>query len=317
MHINNSPTHNDSPDTLLPHTSSRTNDGQTIAFIASPDALDQSLRNSPEPPQDDFEGHYVGPSSGVSFLLRAQKRVHASINFEQSSSIFTFGDTPLPKCDTSFFHLPARDEAQKLIAHYFDFAYPTHRFLHRPTIDRSLDEFYDTFSHRNVPAGVREQRALLLAMMASAMQFSANSTTDSSFLERYEKGNSLVLGGLTHASSYFFAASEHYLAAETGRVRLASVQARLAQCFYLTTQSRINHCWSLFGTTVRLAFAIGLHRKRRGDASRPSDPIEEECRRRTFWCAYSLDNYLSVALGRPRGIHDEDIDQVSASFCPK
>ena len=36
--------------------------------------------------------------------------------------------------------------------------------------------------------------------------------------------------------------------------------------------------------------------------------IESESRRRTFWCAYTLDVYLSVSLGRPRSFHDEDID---------
>ncbi|QSZ28843.1 hypothetical protein DSL72_003348 [Monilinia vaccinii-corymbosi] len=37
--------------------------------------------------------------------------------------------------------------------------------------------------------------------------------------------------------------------------------------------------------------------------------IELECRKRVFWCAYTLDNYLSAALGRPRTFHDDDIDQ--------
>jgi hypothetical protein len=37
--------------------------------------------------------------------------------------------------------------------------------------------------------------------------------------------------------------------------------------------------------------------------------VEIECRRRTFWSAYSLDNYLGAALGRPRTFHDRDIDQ--------
>jgi transcription factor-like protein len=37
--------------------------------------------------------------------------------------------------------------------------------------------------------------------------------------------------------------------------------------------------------------------------------VQAECRRRTFWSAYSLDNYLSTALGRPRTFHDDDIDQ--------
>jgi hypothetical protein len=31
--------------------------------------------------------------------------------------------------------------------------------------------------------------------------------------------------------------------------------------------------------------------------------------KRTFWCAYTLNTYLSIALGRPMTFHDEDIDQ--------
>lgn len=87
---------------------------------------------------------------------------------------------------------------------------------------------------------------------------------------------------------------------------LASVQARLCQCLWLLSESRINHCWTLFGTVARLTYAIGLHRKRSADYI---DHIELECRRRTFWSAYALDNYLSAALGRPLTFHDEDIDQ--------
>src|SRR6478752_1376479 len=95
---------------------------------------------------------------------------------------------------------------------------------------------------------------------------------------------------------------------ELGAVRLASVQARLCQCLWLLSQSRINHCWSLFGTVARLALALGLHRSRNARSDSMSR-VEIECRRRTFWSAYSLDNYLSAALGRPRTFHDRDIDQ--------
>lgn len=84
------------------------------------------------------------------------------------------------------------------------------------------------------------------------------------------------------------------------------MQARLAQCYFLLSQSRVNHCWSLFGTMAHLALAIGLNRNRRPDAT--LNRVECECRSRTFWCAYTLDRYLSAALGRPRTFHDEDID---------
>jgi hypothetical protein len=100
---------------------------------------------------------------------------------------------------------------------------------------------------------------------------------------------------------------------ERGQIRLASVQARLSQCFYLLSQSRVNHCWSLFGQVAHLALALGMHRQRRIEPPDARLSIESQCRKRTFWCAYSLDCYLSAALGRPRTFHDEDIDQVSES----
>ncbi|KAI1034831.1 hypothetical protein LB504_004401 [Fusarium proliferatum] len=106
----------------------------------------------------------------------------------------------------------------------------------------------------------------------------------------------------------YFQAAEHQLSMELGAVRLASVQARLCQCLWLLSQSRINHCWSLFGTVARLALALGLHRSPNARSDSMSR-VEIECRRRTFWSAYSLDNYLSAALGRPRTFHDRDIDQ--------
>lgn len=109
-------------------------------------------------------------------------------------------------------------------------------------------------------------------------------------------------------STRYFLAAENQLTKERGSIRLTSVQARLTQCYYLLTQSRINHCYSLFGTVSHLALAIGLNRNRRPDVKKGLSVIEVECRRRTFWCAYTLDAFLSIALGRPRSFHDDDID---------
>lgn len=51
--------------------------------------------------------------------------------------------------------------------------------------------------------------------------------------------------------------------------------------------------------------ALGIHRK----SHRNLDHVEVECRKRTFWCAYNLDTYLSASLGRPRTFREGDIDQ--------
>ncbi|KFX94207.1 hypothetical protein O988_06420 [Pseudogymnoascus sp. VKM F-3808] len=240
----------------------------TSAYVAT------SSQDSTEPSQTDFEGHYVGPASGVSFLLRVQKRLHRAISFSHPTSIFTFGDAPLH---------PHR---------YFDFAMPTYRFLHRPTIQEWFDEFYDTlgimYDVHNAPAKV----ALLFMVFAQARVYMPDNDRP----------------GPSDMSTRYYMAAEHHLTKETGSIQLTSVQARLTQCYYLLTQSRINHCWNLFGTVSRLALAIGLNRNKPTDATGGLRRVESECRRRTFWCAYTLDTYLSAALGRPRSFHDDDID---------
>lgn len=56
--------------------------------------------------------------------------------------------------------------------------------------------------------------------------------------------------------------------------------------------------------------ALGLHRKQHTSLAKlPPEALNADCRKRVFWSAYTLDKYLSVILGRPRIIRDEDIDQ--------
>jgi hypothetical protein len=112
-----------------------------------------------------------------------------------------------------------------------------------------------------------------------------------------------------HDSVRYFLAADYQLSKERGAVSLTSVQARLYQCFWLLSRSRVNHCWGLFGTVARLALALGLHRRQSGRHDSCANCTDQDCRRRTFWSAYCLDTHLSLTLGRPRIFHDEDIDQ--------
>jgi hypothetical protein len=130
-----------------------------------------SSGNSPEPHQTDMEGHYVGPASGVSFLIRVQKRLHENISFPRTSPIFSFGDAPLPKYDPSFLVIPSKDDAKALLERYFDFAFPTHRFLHQPQAEGWLDDFYrDPGEAQSPRPGAMAIRALLLMIFAHAKQ---------------------------------------------------------------------------------------------------------------------------------------------------
>ncbi|KAL1899117.1 hypothetical protein Sste5346_003039 [Sporothrix stenoceras] len=263
-----------------------------------------SRPNSPEP-QTDLQGHYIGPASGVSFLLRLQKRLHQAVSFSHPDSIFTFGDAPLhhpSEFDPSFCMMLPREDAQRLLDRYFDYAMPTYRFLHFPTVQKWFTEFYDSLGAMNDGSGAAAKAALLFMIFAHAWAYMPDEDKP----------------GPPDLSVRYYLAAEHLLAKEKGSVRLTSVQARLLQCYYLLTRSRINHCWNQFGTVTRLALAIGLHRNKRPDApiahrgaGNGGDHlglIESECRRRTFWCAYTLDAYLSLSLGRPPTFHDDDID---------
>ncbi|KAH7131067.1 finger protein [Dactylonectria macrodidyma] len=260
-----------------------------------------SMRNSPEPSQTDQQGHYVGPASGVSFLLRIQRKLQVQSPGYLNSSVFNFGDRPLPGHDSSFAILPPKPLAESMVKRYFDFAATTHRFLHRPSIEAWLEELYETNGEMLYQESSRSRTALLFMVFAHSNNYRSRSATDTKdrIAESAETG------------ARFFAVAEHQLSMEKGQIQLANVQARLAQCFYLLAQSRLNHCWTLFGITAHLALALGIHRKSRVDVetSNRVDHIELECRKRTFWCAYNLNTYLSAALGRPMTFHDEYIDQ--------
>lgn len=133
----------------------------------------QSVHNSPEPAPIDRQGHYVGPASGASFLLRIQRKLQqqrAASSFE--ASVFTFGDLPLPEFEnTRFLILPPRSEAEGLLARYFEFAAATHRFLHRGTVERWLQELYDTQGSMRDQADARSRTALLFMVFAHAENY--------------------------------------------------------------------------------------------------------------------------------------------------
>ena len=50
---------------------------------------------------------------------------------------------------------------------------------------------------------------------------------------------------------------------------------------------------------------MGLHRA----VSHPFDSVEQETRKRIFWCVRKLDSYVSALLGLPQLLNAKDIDQ--------
>ena len=148
---------------------------------------DRDQRESPEASQTDEQGHYVGPASGVSFLLRIQKKLQVhSPGYRASTSIFNFGDRPLAlrqggshhEGGPSFAILPPKDRAEAMLARYFDFAATTHRFLHRPSVEAWLRELYETDGAMRDQHAARSRVALLFMIFAHSNNYRSRSAAD-------------------------------------------------------------------------------------------------------------------------------------------
>ncbi|KAF2027732.1 hypothetical protein EK21DRAFT_71311, partial [Setomelanomma holmii] len=102
-----------------------------------------------------------------------------------------------------------------------------------------------------------------------------------------------------------------YIAAAMQALRLASfmhrpsllcIQALIMIGPYLTNSGRFLDAWTLFGTTIRLAHSIGLHRHPK--YLDPAPPTQRECfvRQTLWWWMLHMDEEYSMTLGRPLGI---------------
>ncbi|KAK7521131.1 fungal-specific transcription factor domain-containing protein [Phyllosticta citriasiana] len=82
-----------------------------------------------------------------------------------------------------------------------------------------------------------------------------------------------------------------------------SVQALALMSFYMLVKSRRNTAFALLGMAVRSAYALGLHR----EETMVIFGYEEQTARRNLWRSlFVLDRFLSLGLGRPTAISEDD-----------
>ncbi|KAJ5925576.1 transcriptional regulator family: Fungal Specific TF [Penicillium verhagenii] len=87
---------------------------------------------------------------------------------------------------------------------------------------------------------------------------------------------------------------------------LPLLQAAFTVQLTLTALLRLNAASRVGGIITRTAFHLGLHRCPGRFSCFSSEEVD--IRRRLFWSIYSLERYLSQALGIPLSIRDDDID---------
>nr|GAT58764.1 predicted protein [Mycena chlorophos] len=177
---------------------------------------------------------------------------------------------------------PDPDLISSLLFLYFENIHPTLPVLHRPSFERDVA---DNLHLRDPQFG-----AVLLVVLANASRYSndprvfADTRSPLSAGWRYVKQLPVV--------RKWFEPSLH------------EVQFYLLITFYVIGSSRPQGVWTYLGIGTRFLQQRGEHRHRRDIGT--TKELEEW--HRTFWTFFCLDKSVCAFIGRPTGLHPEDVD---------
>jgi len=87
---------------------------------------------------------------------------------------------------------------------------------------------------------------------------------------------------------------------------LYNIQANLIAAAYTVGLGRTSRAAALLAESVTMCIDAGLHRS--ADSYNHFDPVENEVRKRTFWCVYIWDKQLGAHFGRPSLLRLRDCD---------
>ncbi|KAK7943900.1 uncharacterized protein PG986_013013 [Apiospora aurea] len=295
--------------------------------------------NSPEEvaAAAEVERQDFDPTSGLAFFQRAHQRLVAQQQTRSSTNttaplgrgggdhaqlLASAGDKPLlinaaAAADSlpggaAAVAIPPPPDFLRLVEFYFENCVVTYRMFAQQKHVASWAQV----AQRNTQQGVAVTHGIGNAKAATVLAIVAIAILKS------DRARQLHAAGvvederpsLQKADRYYSMAAS-LVETEVGLPCVESVQARLIQVLYLLQTSRMNKAWYLLGSIWQIAAALELHRqhsRKRGassGASTPPDYVTLQGQRRTFWVAYTIDVYLSVVMGRPRHIHDDDVDQ--------
>ncbi|KAL9099934.1 MAG: hypothetical protein Q9163_004636, partial [Psora crenata] len=173
--------------------------------------------------------------------------------------------------------LPPKDVADVLLHQYRYTIHPTLPMLHWHSFQDQYEAVYRDGSLHNVP---RVWSALLFAVFACG-----------------------TLHRSWHEGQKYLEVSRSLIDLWTEDLTLDHARAALLNCMFLVESNLKSAGWTWIGIAVRICFDIGLHCE-----AGTWSPIEEEMRRRVWWSIYACDCLLSLELGRPAMVKEDDCD---------
>ncbi|KAJ8125747.1 hypothetical protein O1611_g7892 [Lasiodiplodia mahajangana] len=242
----------------------------------------------------DVDNHFTHPSP--SFFFRDNMQFPLGMNLQ----------SPNFSVPTLFGNITLRD--------IVDESADTLASLTLPTDSAHLDfliDFYFAHSHTLYPI---VRRSEIMSVLTEARAGEVRGQQTCSPLQLFNIWMVLAIGSTAYCSITLDDESESmlYYSKALTYFEPALAYGGTAMLEVLTLQVSFSffnqlgpNTWFLVGTAARIAIGMGLH----ADSIYQSLPIDEaERRKRLFFSIYMMDRVVSVALGRPFAIHDDDID---------
>ncbi|PPR05349.1 hypothetical protein CVT24_007963 [Panaeolus cyanescens] len=202
--------------------------------------------------------------------------------------------TPVPPPTSvpplSYFYRPRRleeiaprDTISLIIALFFDFVYPLTPCVHKPSF------MADLHSRRE------ERDPLFFALVMSTV-----ASTLVQVPRSYLPMDRPVVRKLAQTA---YEASRHITIASYDPPTSMHVAIRYFDCIYHFCEGHDATQHAAFGEAAHIAVTLRMHEEASYEGL---DPIECEVRRRIFWLLFGADKSMSILLGRPICLRDED-----------
>ncbi|KAJ5143748.1 uncharacterized protein N7515_002535 [Penicillium bovifimosum] len=255
---------------------------------------------------------FIGSSSGIHFIRhvydafarrsadldQARARDGTSVPGEddrlrQDTGSIHGSDSLWAVHELEYLSRPTFDDLIRCTRSYFENWHPIFPCLHAPTVLKSLEALSQQ--------GASSLSRLELMIIRSIVSISLGDSRQTASSESNPRPVPSVL--VFRSVQHIMQDVQSLLEEPT---TLPLLQAAFTAQLALTSLLRLNAASRLGGVITRTALHLGLHRCPGRFSCFSSE--EKDIRCRLFWSIYSLERYLSQALGIPLSIRDDDID---------
>ncbi|KAK0232246.1 fungal-specific transcription factor domain-containing protein [Armillaria nabsnona] len=240
--------------------------------------------------QKSFSQRCFGPSSSFALFMCAistEKKPKGSPNtmqLQDYSNVHPW-ESATADAEKSCYVFPDNDLITSLIAIYFEAIHPIFPVLHRPTFTQDVanglhlrDEYFG---------------ATLLLVLSVASRYSDDPRVLADPSSRLSAGWE------------FIKQAPLFKKAVLSPPSLYELQSPVLGVIYSLGTSAPRFSWTMVGVGLRAATEIGLHR-RKPEGHKMT--VDDELKKRSFWALITLDRLLSLHLGRPVMMQEEDFD---------